>query len=267
MSKIVLVTGATAGIGLATATDLASRGYVVIVHGRTEGKARSAAATIRAEHPKATLQTVAGDLSRLDAIDAIVAAVSATNRRIDVLINNAGVWNSSLEKTRAGHEVTFAVNHLAPVYLSHLLLPLLLASAQPRIICVGSDSHKQVRAMQFDDINLEHNYHGLRSYAQSKLANLLWCYEYERRRPDENYPAIYNVQPGLVQTDIGLKGKHLVAPTSVARPPGHERQQDTVGGCGHLDLPGYRCRGAGPVRFVLGPPAAQKKLLKFVRPR
>ena len=206
MSKIILVTGATGGIGLATAEDLVGRGHHVIVHGRTAVKAEATVAHLRSLHPTAKLQAVSGDLGVLTDVERIAATVTSRNNRLDVLINNAGVWNSALETTAEGHEVTFAVNHLAHVYLSHLLLPALLASAEPRVICVGSDSHKQVRAIQFDDINLEHNYNGLRSYAQSKLANLLFCYEYERRRPSDDYPAIYNVQPGLVQTDIGLKG-------------------------------------------------------------
>lgn len=126
--------------------------------------------------------------------------------RIDVLVNNAGVWNSHQELTKEGVEKTFAVNHLAYFLLSSLLLDELKNAPSGRIVCVASDSHKQIKGMFFDDLNLDKNYHGLRSYAQSKLANVLFCYEYERRKPGEDYPAIYAVQPGLVQTDIGLKG-------------------------------------------------------------
>ena len=206
MSKTVLITGATAGIGLATAVNLARRGYDVTLHGRTAEKLAATVDQIQTEVPGAKLQTVAADLGVQAEVEQLAETVRTNLRRLDVLINNAGVWNSKQELTAEGHELTFAVNHLAPAYLSHLLLPLQLASAEPRNIWVGSDSHKQVKGMQFDDINLDHNYHGLRSYAQSKLANILFCYEYERRRPDATYPAIFCVQPGLVQTDIGLKG-------------------------------------------------------------
>lgn len=206
MSKIVLVTGATAGIGLATATDLAGRGYEVILHGRSTEKVDGAMGAIKSVHPSAKLQSITGDLGKLDEIRWIAKTLAEKNPRLDVLINNAGVWNSHQELSAEGHEKTFAVNHLAYVYLSHLLMPMLRASAEPRIICVASDSHKQIKGMFFDNINLDANYHGLKAYAQSKLANVLFCYEFERRRPSDDFPAIYAVQPGLVQTDIGLKG-------------------------------------------------------------
>ncbi len=206
MNKITLITGATAGIGLATARNLAARGYRVILHGRTEKKVANAKALILQETPAAQLTTVTADLVDRAAIRELADAVISGHSRLDVLINNAGVWNSHQEITEEGIEKTFAVNHLGYVLLSHLLLPHLLRSAAPRIVCVASDSHKQIKGMFFDNINLNDNYHGLRSYAQSKLANVLFCYEYERRRPNDTFPSIYAVQPGLVQTDIGLKG-------------------------------------------------------------
>ncbi|MEM6771439.1 MAG: SDR family NAD(P)-dependent oxidoreductase, partial [Bacteroidota bacterium] len=206
MSKTVLITGATAGIGYATAQDLASRGYEVILHGRTAAKAKAAAKQLQTEQPEATLRTVHADLSQLEDIRRMAKEVLASTPQLHVLVNNAGVWNSHQELTEQGIEKTFAVNHLAYFLLTNLLLPVLRAADQSRVVCVASDSHKQIKGMFFDNINLDGNYHGLRSYAQSKLANVLFCYEYERRRPDEFFPAIYAVQPGLVQTDIGLKG-------------------------------------------------------------
>lgn len=206
MSKTVLITGATAGIGYATAQDLAARGYEVILHGRTAAKAAVAAKQLQEEQPTANLRTVHADLSQLQEIRRMAEEVLASTPRLDVLINNAGVWNSHQELTAEGVEKTFAVNHLGYFLLTHLLLPALRAAGQSRVVCVASDSHKQIKGMFFDNINLDGNYHGLRAYAQSKLANVLFCYEYERRRQDESYPTLYAVQPGLVQTDIGLKG-------------------------------------------------------------
>ena len=205
MSKTILVTGATGGIGLATARELARRGHRILLYGRSRPKCEAALAEIRAELPTADLTFVMADLSRLSEVRRLAEEVLILAPTLDVLVNNAGVWNSQQELTAAGVEKTFAVNHLAYFLLSHLLLPALRRSPDPRIVCVASDSHKQIKGMFFDNLNLDGNYHGLRSYAQSKLANVLFCYEFERRRRSGD-PAIFAVQPGLVQTDIGLKG-------------------------------------------------------------
>ena len=205
MPKVTLVTGATGGIGLATARALARRGHSVILHGRTRTKAEAARDHILAEQPTADLRIVMADLAVQDEVRRLGEEVRILAPRLDVLVNNAGVWNSQQELTAEGIEKTFAVNHLAYFLLTHLLLPSLRAAPDPRVVCVASDSHKQIKGMFFDDLNLDANYHGLRSYAQSKLANVLFCYEFERRRGAGD-PAIFAVQPGLVQTDIGLKG-------------------------------------------------------------
>ncbi|MBB4077458.1 NAD(P)-dependent dehydrogenase (short-subunit alcohol dehydrogenase family) [Lewinella aquimaris] len=200
MRKIALVTGATAGIGFETARGLAVQGFHVLLHGRTLAKARAAAAEIPGGDGRVT--PLYADLSDLNAVRLLAAGIVADYPRLDVLVNNAGVWNSKQELTAEGVEKTFAVNHLAPFLLTGLLREHLQPDG--RIIGVSSDSHKQVRGIAFDDLNLDRNYHGLRSYAQSKLANVLFCYEYDRRKRDAT--TICAVQPGLVQTDIGLKG-------------------------------------------------------------
>ncbi|MFT4687120.1 MAG: NAD(P)-dependent dehydrogenase (short-subunit alcohol dehydrogenase family) [Neolewinella sp.] len=212
--KTVLITGATGGIGFATAQDLASRGYEVILHGRNREKAEKARDQLLAQQPNAKLKIVMADLGQLSEIHRLAEEVRILAPTLDVLVNNAGVWNSKQELTAEGVEKTFAVNHLAYFLLSHLLLPSLRkASDNGRIVCVASDSHKQIKGMFFDNLNLDGNYHGLRSYAQSKLANVLFCYEFDRQRKGTD-PTIYAIQPGLVQTDIGLKGNswlHSVA--------------------------------------------------------
>ncbi len=223
--KTALVTGATGGIGMETARELARRGYHVLLHGRTLTKATAAAELLRAEPGHSDLTPLGADLSKLDEVRALAEAARAVTGRLDVLVNNAGVWNSHQELTAEGVEKTLAVNHLAYFLLSHLLLPVLRKSPGSRIVCVASDSHRQIKGMFFDDLNLDKNYHGLRSYAQSKLANVLFVYEYERRRPGPDYPAIYAVQPGLVQTDIGLKGNtwlHRLAWRVRRRMSGHK---------------------------------------------
>ena len=203
---ISLITGSSAGIGFATATELARRGHQVILHARSREKVEGAAERLSAAVPQGKVFGVVGDLGKLEDVRSIAEQVRGITPVLHRLINNAGVWNSQQELTAEGVEKTFAINHLAYFYLTHLLLPELRAASDSRVICVASDSHKQIKGMFFDNLNLDGIYHGLKSYAQSKLANVLFCYEYERRRPRGNYPSIYAVQPGLVQTDIGLKG-------------------------------------------------------------
>lgn len=205
MSKTVLITGATGGIGFATAQALARKGYEVILHGRNRAKVEAARDHILAEQPTAQLKIVMADLGLLDEVRRMAEEVLILAPKLDVLINNAGIWNSKQVLTDEGIEQVFVVNHLAYFLLSHLLLPALRKAPDSRIVCVASDSHKQIKSMFFDNINLDGNYHGLRSYAQSKLANVLFCYEFDRRRRSDD-PTIFVVQPGLVQTDIGLKG-------------------------------------------------------------
>ena len=198
MEKLALVTGATTGIGFETAKALARSGFHVLLHGRTLEKARAAASRI--DEGKVT--PVHADLSDQMAIRGLADKIAANYPPLDVLVNNAGVWNSHRELSPDGIEVTFAVNHLACFLLTGLLLDRLRPGG--RIICVSSDSHKQVRGLSLKDISLKGQYHGLKSYAQSKLANVLFCYEYDRRKKDGT--TIAAVQPGLVQTDIGIKG-------------------------------------------------------------
>lgn len=205
MSKTILVTGANAGIGFETAKAIAGQGHFTLLHSRTAAKGEAAKARILEEHPNAHIEVVTADLGELDQIKSMAQTVLEKAPVLDALVNNAGVWNSKLELSKEGVEKTLAINHLAYFYLGHLLYPALeKASDGGRIVCVASDSHKQIKGMFWDDLNLTKNYHGLRSYAQSKLANVLFVYEWARRCPGN--VSSYAIQPGLVQTDIGLKG-------------------------------------------------------------
>ncbi|EPR68155.1 SDR family NAD(P)-dependent oxidoreductase [Cyclobacterium qasimii] len=198
-----LITGANSGIGFETAKALCAKGYKVILVCRTKEKANSAMSKIKQEYPKANLDYAIADLSSQKEIRSMAKEVAAKYQVIDVLINNAGSWYSDMVLTEDGIERQWAINHLAPFLLTHLILPLLLRSEDPRIITVSSDSHFHGK-IHFEDVNLTNNYHGLRAYAQSKLANVLFTRAFDQLNPDKKL-SINAVQPGLVKTDIGLK--------------------------------------------------------------
>ncbi|MDO6435870.1 SDR family NAD(P)-dependent oxidoreductase [Cyclobacterium sp. 1_MG-2023] len=202
-NKICLITGANAGIGFETAKALSAKGFKVILVCRTKEKALMAMEKIQADQAKADLDYAIADLSSQADIKTLAKNILSRYPILDVLINNAGSWYSDMQLTADGIERQWAINHLAPFLLSHLLLPLLAKANDPRIITVSSDSHFHGK-IHFEDVNLTNNYHGLRAYAQSKLANVLFTKAFERLKPDKKI-SIYAVQPGLVKTDIGLK--------------------------------------------------------------
>jgi len=203
MDKLTVLTGATSGIGFETALQLASRKYHLVLISRSAEKGDKIRSQITSQIPGARIDLVTADLSLQKHIRRAAGEITQLTPRVDVLINNAGTWNSHRSITEDGTEEVFAVNHLSYFLLTHLLYPLLASSDYSRIINVSSDSHFKGK-IHFDDLSLENNYHGLRSYAQSKLANVLFTYEMDRRKPHEHIVA-NAVQPGLVITDIGLK--------------------------------------------------------------
>jgi NAD(P)-dependent dehydrogenase (short-subunit alcohol dehydrogenase family) len=201
--KTVLVTGANTGIGFETALGLAKQGARVIIVARSRDKAEATVARIQKLSSHVEVESYVFDLSSQKQIRTGCAEILKHHGKIDVLINNAGTWFSKLILTEDGIEMQLAVHHVAPFLMTHLLLPALYVSDDARVISVNSDAHFH-GMIHFDDLNLSRNYHGLRSYAQSKLANVMFTYEFERRKPEKK-PSIHAVQPGLVKTDIGLK--------------------------------------------------------------
>ena len=201
-NKVCLITGANAGIGFETAKSLCAKGAKTILVCRSEEKGVEAVKKIKEEFPEAKADFAVADLSSQRQVKTLAEDLQRRHEKLDVLINNAGSWFSDFQLTEDQVERQWAINHLAPFLLSHLLLPMLRRSDDPRIINVSSDSHFHGK-IHFDDVNLTNNYHGLRAYAQSKLANVLFTFEFERRK---TFPISINaVQPGLVKTDIGLK--------------------------------------------------------------
>ncbi|MFK7971790.1 MAG: SDR family oxidoreductase [Bacteroidia bacterium] len=206
-SKTCVVTGANSGIGYQTALDLAKQGARVLMVCRNAEKGKAALQELKAESGNDSLELFIADLGKQKDVRRVAAEIMAKHPIIDVLVNNAGTWISKRTFTEDNVETVFAVNHISYFLLSHELMPALKQAPEGRIVCVGSDSHKQVKGMNWDDISLGKKYHGLKSYAQSKLANCYFVYELHRkmRAAGIEHVHIYCVQPGLVKTDIGLK--------------------------------------------------------------
>ncbi|MEU0718466.1 SDR family NAD(P)-dependent oxidoreductase [Streptomyces lavendulocolor] len=176
--RTVLITGATQGLGRGLALDLAERGHTLLLHGRDRGRLEAVAAEVARRAPGATVRTYLADLADLDQVHAMAARVRAAEPRLDGLVNNAVAGGGSeplrREFSRQGHELRFAVNHLAPYALVRDLLPLLTASAPARVVNVASIGQETV---DFDDVMLEHGYEGLRAYCRSKLAMIMATFE------------------------------------------------------------------------------------------
>jgi len=203
IGKTCVITGATSGIGYGIARGLASRNLELILIGRDRKRGEAVVEDLKdvASHPHISYYNI--DLCSQRNIRQTGDEIRHNHPKIDVLINNAGVWTSRCELTEEKIEKQFAVNHLAYFLMTHLLYPNITRSDDGRIINMGSDSHKFGR-INFDDLNLERSYHGLKAYGQSKLANLLFTYELHRIKK-HNHISVYCVQPGLVNTDIGVK--------------------------------------------------------------
>ena len=202
--KICIVTGANSGIGFETAKALAAKGAEVVMVCRNEAKGTTARQQILAACGHDRVHLELADMSSQKQIRQLGALLGGRYPNIDVLVNNAGTWISDRTFTEDEVETVLAVNHYAYFLLTHLLWPSLQEGPGGRIVNVASDSHMQVKGFNFDDPSLGKKYHGLKSYAQSKLANIMFTYEFERQKPRDNV-VINAVQPGLVYTDIGLK--------------------------------------------------------------
>ena len=201
--KTCVITGATSGIGYGIAKGLAARNFQLILIGRDKNKGNAVVESLKRLTDNSAISYFNSDLASQKQIREAGRQISEQHPRIDVLINNAGVWTSRWELTEEKIERQFAVNHLAYFLMTHLLYPNIAESPDGRIINIGSDSHKFGK-INFEDLNLQRSYHGLKAYGQSKLANLLFTYELHRIKK-EQHVSVYCVQPGLVKTDIGVK--------------------------------------------------------------
>lgn len=201
---IALVTGANAGIGRATAAGLARRGARVLLVSRDRGRGEAAREEIARETGCDALELYQADLSSQRQVRALAAEVAARHPRLDALVNNAAVYTRRRELSEDGIEMQLAVNHLAPFLLTTLLLPQLRAAAPGRVVTVSSEAH-QTASIPWDDLNGERRYGGLRAYAWTKLANLLFTAELARREDPAALTA-NAAHPGVVGTKLLYSG-------------------------------------------------------------
>lgn len=200
--RSALVTGANSGLGLAAATVLAAHGAVVILACRDTERGAETARRIRAASPDATLDTVRLDLASLASIREAAQRVRTAHPRLDLLINNAGVMLTPPLTTEDGFEMQFGTNHLGHFALTGLMLDRLLAAPDSRIVTVSSNGHR-IGRINFDDLQSTRRYRSFSAYAQSKLANLLFTYELQRRLAETGATTIaVAAHPGTANTEL-----------------------------------------------------------------
>jgi retinol dehydrogenase 14 len=200
-APLVFITGSSDGIGRETACALAERGARVILHGRTPQRLEAAAKEVDRRSGSWPAGQELADLSRLGEVRQLGQRLTEEYPRIDVLINNAGVFMTDRVLTEDGFETTFAVNHLAPVLLTHLLLPALAESPQGRVISVSSGAHLSAR-LDWDNLQGEKVFDGHAAYSLSKLGNVLFTTELARRLRARGNITANALHPGVVTTRL-----------------------------------------------------------------
>jgi NAD(P)-dependent dehydrogenase (short-subunit alcohol dehydrogenase family) len=207
--RVAVVTGASSGLGLATAKVLSARGATVVFACRDVVKAERAADLIHTEDGQADVRGVRLDLASLASVREAADELRADYPNLDLLINNAGVMAVPFQRTEDGFELTLATNHLGHFALTGLLLDRLLTTGGSRIVTVSSLAHRR-GVMRFDDLHGEQRYEPAAAYDESKLANLLFTNELHARLEAAGAPTIaLAVHPGNVRTDLWRTSSRL----------------------------------------------------------
>jgi retinol dehydrogenase 14 len=206
--KTVLVTGATSGIGQATALELARQGANVCIVARNKSKGETVLEEIKRTTGNTKLELFVADLSSMKEVRRLAQEFKAQHARLDVLVNNAGGVYDTRQTTADGLEYTFAFNHLASFLLTSLLLDTLKASAPSRIVNVSSGAQANGK-IDFDDLMGEKRYSSFDAYSASKLANVMFTYALARRLSGTGV-TVNTLHPGLVGTNFGSNAKSLL---------------------------------------------------------
>src|SRR5437660_1310042 len=199
--KVVVITGATSGLGQVAAEKLAGMGGRIIQIARDRNRGEAAMQRLRQLAPALPHAIYYADLSKLSDVKSVAARIADAEPRIDVLINNAGAMFGSRQLTQDGLERTFALNHMSYFVLTHGLRERLKASAPARVVNTSSNAHRRA-GLDFDDLQSAHGYSGFKAYGRSKLANILFTRELARRlaRPGVTANCLH---PGFVATRFG----------------------------------------------------------------
>jgi NAD(P)-dependent dehydrogenase (short-subunit alcohol dehydrogenase family) len=214
-NKTILITGASSGLGLEAAKVLSSKGATVIMPVRNTKKGKDAIAAIKVQNPSAKLELMELDLADLNAIRRFSDEFHSKYKTLDVLINNAGIMNPvKRELTKQNFEIQFGTNHLGHFLLTGLLLDILKKTPGSRIVTQSSGVHKMNSLkpdIHFDDLNWEKSFNSMQAYAQSKLANLLFTYELDRRLKAHHLNIIADAaHPGYTETNLQSTSGFLV---------------------------------------------------------
>jgi NAD(P)-dependent dehydrogenase (short-subunit alcohol dehydrogenase family) len=209
--RIAVVTGANSGLGLVTARELARKGALVVMACRNLDKGRTAQADVAAvaTGPEPELEEL--DLASLASVRAFANRFRERHKGLDLLINNAGVMAPPRKRTKDGFELQFGTNHLGHFALTNLLLPLMEGRDDARVVTLSSTMHKSVRGIAFDNLNGDRRYFRWKAYGQSKLANLLFALELDRRlRAQGSTVKSMAAHPGYAATNLQSAAAPLV---------------------------------------------------------
>jgi NAD(P)-dependent dehydrogenase (short-subunit alcohol dehydrogenase family) len=200
--KVVVVTGATSGVGEAAAAALMRMGAMVVLVGRSQMKCENVAGRLRSQIHAGSVQYLVADLAVMADVARLARDIERRFERLDVLINNAGAIFLRRSETAEGIERTFALNYLAYFILTTRLVSLLKASAPSRVVNVASSGHFIAPGIDFANLQGQRSYRGMKAYNQSKLADVMFTYEMARRLTGTGV-TVNAVDPGMVRTNIG----------------------------------------------------------------